>query len=61
VEFGVAQVASVQLGSLVMNNLDVAIAREGSLEIGLLGQNFFSNYDLTIRQDTIEFHHRTTP
>jgi aspartyl protease family protein len=44
-----------------MNNLDVAIAREGSLEIGLLGQNFFSNYDLTIRQDTIEFHHRTTP
>lgn len=61
VEFGVAQVASVQLGSLVMNNLDVAIAREGSLEIGLLGQNFFGHYDLTIRQDTIEFSHRTTP
>lgn len=61
VEFGVAQVASVQLGSLVMNNLDVAIDRNDTLEMGLLGQNFFSNYDLTIRQDTIEFSHRTNP
>ncbi len=60
VEFGVAQVASVQLGSLVMNNLDVAIARDDTLEMGLLGQNFFSNYDLTIRQNTIEFSHRTS-
>jgi aspartyl protease family protein len=61
VEFGVAQVASVQLGSLVMNNLDVAIARDDTLEMGLLGQNFFSSYDLTLRQDTIEFSHRTNP
>lgn len=61
VEFNVAQVASVQLGSLVMNNLDVAIGGDDSLEVGLLGQNFFSHYDLTIRQDTIEFTHRTSP
>lgn len=61
VQFNVAQVASVQLGSLVMNNLDVAIGSDDALEIGLLGQNFFSQYDLTIRQDTIELTHRTSP
>ena len=59
VEFGVSQVASVQPGSLVMNDLDVAIAGDNALDIGLLGQNFYSDYDLTVRQDTIELTRRT--
>jgi len=59
VEFGVSQVQSAQLGSLVVNDLDVAIAGNDAIEIGLLGQNFYSDYDLTVRQDTIELTRRT--
>jgi clan AA aspartic protease (TIGR02281 family) len=56
VQFEVARVDSAQVGSLVINNLEVAIAP--TMEVGLLGQNFFGAYDVTIRSDQVEFHAR---
>lgn len=53
VEFDFGSVASIEVEGLVKNNLNVAIAP--SLEIGLLGQDFFGDYDVTLKQDVIEF------
>ncbi len=47
VEFDVAQVASVETGGMVSEGLYIAIAP--SLDIGLLGQNFYQMYDITIK------------
>ena len=52
-EFEIADLASISVGGIVREGLQVAIAP--SLDIGLLGQDFFSDYDLTIKTDTIEF------
>ena len=52
----VGRVASVQAGSIVSKNLMVTI--NSYLNIGLLGQNFFGGYDVTIKKEVIEFHHR---
>ena len=57
VEFDIGSVASIEVAGLVKNNLNVAIAP--SLEIGLLGQNFFGDYDVTLKQDVIEFKARS--
>jgi aspartyl protease family protein len=51
-----SRVASVAAGGIKSQNLDVAIAP--SLDLGLLGQNFFGHYDITIKQDVIEFRAR---
>ncbi|TAD75954.1 MAG: hypothetical protein EA001_12955 [Oscillatoriales cyanobacterium] len=56
VQFEVARVDSVQVDRLVLNNLEVAIAP--TMEVGLLGQNFFGAYDVTIRSNQVEFHAR---
>lgn len=56
VQFDVARADSAQVGSLVISNLEVAIAP--TMEVGLLGQNFFGAYDVTIRSNQVEFHAR---
>ncbi len=57
VHFGTGYVGSVEVGGFMSRNLYVAIASD-QLAIGLLGQNFFGNYDVTIRKDYVEFHPR---
>lgn len=47
---------SASVAGAVSNNIRVAIS--SSLPLGLLGQNFFGQYDITIKQDTIEFRKR---
>ena len=53
VVFPTGRVASVAAGGAVAKNLDVAISP--SLSIGLLGQNFFGDYDVTIKANVVEF------
>lgn len=55
-EMAIARVKSIQAGGISASNLEVAVAP--SLEIGLLGQNFFGSYDLIIRSNQVEFHNR---
>jgi predicted aspartyl protease len=57
VTFPLGYVQSVEAGGVVANNLLVAVA-ENQLDIGLLGHDFFGNYDVTIRQNTVEFRER---
>lgn len=49
-------VYSVQVAGLKKTNARVITAP--TMDIGLLGQSFFSNYDLTIKKDVIEFRER---
>jgi predicted aspartyl protease len=53
VEFDIGLLSSIAVGGATANNLAVAIAP--ALEIGLLGQDFFSQYDVTIKEDVVEF------
>lgn len=53
VEFSIGFVKEIAVGGAVVRDVQVAIAPQ--LDIGLLGQNFFGNYDITIRRDRIEF------
>ncbi|GGA34352.1 TIGR02281 family clan AA aspartic protease [Okeania sp. KiyG1] len=59
VELGVAIVGSVSAGGLTINQLKVAIAPEEK-ERGLLGQNFFGNYDMTIKENVVELRARSS-
>ncbi|MBD2576220.1 retropepsin-like aspartic protease [Oscillatoria sp. FACHB-1406] len=56
VEFPLALVASVRAGSVAATDLLVAISP--ALNIGLLGQDFYGNRDVIIRENYIEFHSR---
>ncbi len=56
VEFDIAQVSSITTGGIVHEDLYIAIAP--SLDIGLLGQNFYEMYDITIKYSVIEFRPR---
>ncbi|MEH1782203.1 MAG: retropepsin-like aspartic protease [Nostoc sp.] len=56
VEFSTGKVKSIAVGGVTGNNLQVAIAPKAS--IGLLGHDFFGNYDIKILEKEIEFHHR---
>jgi hypothetical protein len=56
VRFPTSKVGSIEVGGVVANNLEVAIASNGN--IGLLGHDFFGNYDIKIREKVIEFHTR---
>ena len=47
---------SVGVGEITKKN--VAIATLPSMDIGLLGQSFFGNYDVTIKSDVVEFRAR---
>ncbi len=56
VEFDIAQIDSVETGGVVSEDLYIAIAP--TLDIGLLGQNFYQMYDITIKYGVIEFRSR---
>ena len=58
VEFPIGYVNSIQVGGAVVKNVPVAIAPASVLETGLLGHDFFGNYDVTIRRDVVEFRPR---
>lgn len=56
VEFPVGRVQSIGVGGAQVRNVEVAIARQ--MEIGLLGHDFFGNYDVKIKKDVVEFYIR---
>jgi hypothetical protein len=51
-----AMVYAINAGNLRDNHFKIAIG--DSLEIGLLGQDFYGMYDITIKSDSIEFKKR---
>lgn len=55
-EFQIGSVQSIGVGGAKQLNVPVAIAP--ALETGLLGQDFFGRYDVTIKEDVIEFRER---
>lgn len=55
--FPLGRLTSMEAGGLAVRNVVVAISP--SLDIGLLGHDFFGNKDVTIKQDTIEFRSRS--
>ena len=55
--FPLGRVTSIEAGGLAVQNVVVAISP--SLDIGLLGHDFFGNKDITIKQDVIEFRSRS--
>ncbi len=57
VKFATGRVRSIAVPGVVAKNVRVAIGGD-ALEVGLLGQDFFANYDVWIRQNVIEFHQR---
>ncbi|HCF26588.1 MAG TPA: aspartyl protease [Cyanobacteria bacterium UBA11049] len=59
VEFPVGYVNSIQVGGAVVKDVPVAIAPASVLETGLLGHDFFGNYDVTIKRDVVEFRSRS--
>lgn len=54
--FGIGCMDSMQVGGAVVKNLPVIIGT--TIDIGLLGQDFFGGYDVTIKQNVVEFRHR---
>ena len=54
VEFPIGYVDSIEVGGARVNRIVVAIAGS-DLETGLLGHDFFGEYDLTIKRDVVEF------
>ncbi len=58
VEFPIGIVDSIQVGGALVKNVPVAIAPASVLETGLLGHDFFGNYDVTIKRDVVEFRPR---
>jgi predicted aspartyl protease len=56
VEFPIGLVASMQAGSISAK--DVLVAVSPALELGLLGQDFYGNRDIIIRENYVEFHAR---
>jgi predicted aspartyl protease len=57
VKLRIGKVKSIAAGGAVAKDVQVAIGSP-ELEIGLLGQDFYSKYDVLIRQDVVEFHPR---
>ncbi|AUT03420.1 hypothetical protein CLI64_25075 [Nostoc sp. CENA543] len=54
VEFPIGYLDSMTLGGVTVNRVPVAIAGT-ELETGLLGHDFFGNYDVTIKRNVVEF------
>ena len=54
VEFPVGYLDSMEAGGMRVNKVPVAIAGT-ELETGLLGHDFFGNYDVTIKRNVVEF------
>jgi predicted aspartyl protease len=57
VSFPLGYVRSIQVDGAVARNVLVAVAGS-ELEIGLLGHDFFGNYDVTVRENVVEFRER---
>lgn len=57
IKFSTTTVQSITVGGAVAKNIRVAIGSP-DLELGLLGQDFFGNYDVWIKQNVVEFHRR---
>jgi aspartyl protease family protein len=51
------RLASAQVGAIMVKDLIITI--NPSISIGLLGHNFFGDYDVTIRKEQIEFERRS--
>lgn len=58
VEFPIGYVDSIEAGGVKIKKVAVAIAGSG-LQNGLLGHDFFGNYDITIKSDVVEFRPRS--
>jgi predicted aspartyl protease len=56
VQFSTSNVQAIAVGGAVVNNVQVAIAPKA--DIGLLGHDFFDNYDVKILEKEVEFHRR---
>jgi aspartyl protease family protein len=56
IKLNTSQVKSIGVGGAMVNNVRVAIAPRA--EVGLLGHDFFGNYDVKIRENTVEFYRR---
>lgn len=56
VEFPIGLVESMQAGSIAAK--DVLVAVSPALTLGLLGQDFYGNRDVIIRENYVEFHAR---
>ncbi|WP_017653984.1 retropepsin-like aspartic protease family protein [Fortiea contorta] len=54
VEFAIGYVNSMAVAGVAVNQVPVAIAGS-ELETGLLGHDFFGNYDVTIKRHVVEF------
>jgi predicted aspartyl protease len=54
VEFPIGYVNSMEIAGAKVNQVVVAIAGS-ELETGLLGHDFFGNYDITIKRNLVEF------
>jgi hypothetical protein len=54
VEFPIGYLDSMEAGGMIVNKVPVAIAGT-ELETGLLGHDFFGNYDVTIKRNVVEF------
>ncbi|MFP5273114.1 retroviral-like aspartic protease family protein [Coleofasciculus sp.] len=57
VKFAIGQVESIAVGEAIQQNIQVAIGG-ADLDVGLLGQDFYSHYDVVIREDVVEFQQR---
>lgn len=54
--FGTGTMKTTKVGNLTKNNVNIAIAP--TLDMGLLGQNLYGMYDITIKYGTIELKRR---
>jgi predicted aspartyl protease len=57
VSFPMGYVKSMEAGGIEVKNVMVAVAGS-ELRLGLLGHDFFGNYDVTIRKSEVEFRAR---
>lgn len=58
VTFPIGYVNSMEVGEVKVGQIPVAIAGVG-LETGLLGHDFFGDYDITIKRDVVQFRPHT--
>ncbi|MBF2093146.1 MAG: retroviral-like aspartic protease family protein [Synechococcales cyanobacterium K44_A2020_017] len=57
VSFGLGYVNSMEAGGAIANNVLVAVSTP-ELDLGLLGHDFFGDYDVVLGQDYVEFRER---
>lgn len=56
VEFPAGRVESINAGGAIAQDVVIIIAP--AVSMGLLGQNFFGRYDVSIKENVVEFRHR---